>query len=190
MCVRQTRTRVASRPASSRVAGQYSYSSERACDADGQTLTLTVTDLSTAHRHTPGTHNHTQTPAEQGRRGQARQTHEVFRTRPTRRASKRARPTAPTTNQSSSQPAPHRPRGPRAGDNCNCNCCYRHTDTSHGLQQVPSPESSDTQHCSARPTAQHTRPLSARFRTKLAAPCLTTVYSEYALILSVTEPRK
>ena len=74
-----------------------------------------VTDLSTGtdpHRHTPGTHNHTQTPAEQGRRGQARQTHEVFRTRPTRRASKRARP---TTNQSSSQPAPHRPRGPRAG---------------------------------------------------------------------------
>ena len=76
---------------------------------------LFVTDLSTGtdpHRHTPGTHNHTQTPAEQGRRGQARQTHEVFRTRPTRRASKRARP---TTNQSSSQPAPHRPRGPRAG---------------------------------------------------------------------------
>ena len=42
------------------------------------------------HRHTPGTHSHTQTPTEQGRRGQARQTHEVFRTRPTRRASKRA----------------------------------------------------------------------------------------------------
>ena len=36
------------------------------------------------------THSHTQTPTEQGRRGQARQTHEVFRTRPTRRASKRA----------------------------------------------------------------------------------------------------
>ena len=33
------------------------------------------------------THSHTQTPTEQGRRGQARQTHEVFRTRPTRRAS-------------------------------------------------------------------------------------------------------
>ena len=78
-------------------------------------ISVVVTDLSTGadpHRHTPGTHNHTQTPAEQGRRGQARQTHEVFRTRPTRRASKRARP---TTNQSSSQPAPHRPRGPRAG---------------------------------------------------------------------------
>ena len=45
-----------------------------------------VTDLSTGtdpHRHTPGTHSHTQTPTEQGRRGQARQAHEAFRTRPT-----------------------------------------------------------------------------------------------------------
>ena len=50
------------------------------------------------HRHTPGTHNHTQTPAEQGRRGQARQTHEVFRTRPTRRASKRASTRGGSTN--------------------------------------------------------------------------------------------
>ena len=32
---------------------------------------------------TAGTHNHTQTPAKQGRRGQARQTHEVFRPDPT-----------------------------------------------------------------------------------------------------------
>ena len=68
---------------------------------------MCVTDLSTGtdpHRHTPGTHNHTQTPAEQGRRGQARQTHEVFRTRPTRRASKRASehdrpPTSPPASQ-------------------------------------------------------------------------------------------
>ena len=77
-----------------------------------------VTDLSTGtdpHRHTPGTHNHTQTPAEQGRRGQARQTHEVFRTRPTRRASKRARP---TPNQSSSQTAsPAPPARPESRPN-------------------------------------------------------------------------
>ena len=79
---------------------------------------LFVTDLSTGtdpHRHTPGTHNHTQTPAEQGRRGQARQTHEVFRTRPTRRASKRARP---TPNQSSSQTAsPAPPARPESRPN-------------------------------------------------------------------------
>ena len=43
-----------------------------------------------AHRHTRGTHSHTQTPTEQGRRDEARQTHEGVRTRPTRRASKRA----------------------------------------------------------------------------------------------------
>jgi len=79
-----------------------------------------VTDLSTGtdpHRHTPGTHNHTQTPAEQGRRGQARQTHEVFRTRPTRRASKRARP---TTNQPVLQPAsPAPPARPESRPNPN-----------------------------------------------------------------------
>ena len=78
---------------------------------------LRVTDLSTGtdpHRHTPGTHNHTQTPAEQGRRGQARLPEPTDP--PSEQASKRAehrndRPPA----QSSSQPAPHRPRGPRAG---------------------------------------------------------------------------
>ena len=46
-----------------------------------------------AHKTTQTHSRHTQshaTPTEQGRRGQARQTHEVFRTRPTHRASKRA----------------------------------------------------------------------------------------------------
>ena len=74
---------------------------------DGPTHTATLQ----AH-----THSHTQTPTEQGRRGQACQTHEAFRTRPTRRASKRAcehvvRPLSPH----SSRHIPLPPRGPRAG---------------------------------------------------------------------------